>query len=189
MKEDIKKNSGFTLVEILVAMTVFVVASIMFMATFNLVSQSTMRAEFKRTVQQDARFAIEEMSREIRNGWNFQTNTDGSQLSFAFYQDKEVYYKKIYAGYNNDGIKTIFQQICSDEALTNCSAGVPMVSAVVGLEEGEDSGLSFRVIQPASEYPIVEIRLRLKRQNADRFASPISLITRVTSRMRTEEGM
>lgn len=197
-KEILIDNKGFTLVEVLVAMTVFVIASIMFMATFNLVSQTTMRVESSRLAQQDARYAVEQMSREIRNGWDFEVrnltgNQEGKALLYAANDaNGNPQHYLISEQYLEDDSRTIVKQLVDQNGNpTGGSTPVPLLSTVVGLtdktEGADDGGLRFRLIEPASEYPAVEIEMTVKRENLERFAKPLSIITRVTSRMRGEE--
>ncbi|MFZ5392522.1 MAG: PilW family protein [Patescibacteria group bacterium] len=191
-------NKGFTLVEVLVAMTVFIIASIMFMSTFNLVSQTTMRVESSRLAQQDARYAIEQISREIRNGWDFEVrNPTGAQEGKALFyatsdtNGNEQHYLISEQYLENDTRTIVRQLVDSNGNPTGGSTPLPMLSTVVGLtdktEGADDGGLRFRLIEPASEYPAVEIEMTVQRENAERFSKPLSVITRVTSRMRGEE--
>ncbi len=198
MKQTLIDNKGFTLVEVLVAMAVFVIASMMFMATFNMVSQTTMRVESSRLAQQDVRYAVEQISREIRNGWDFQVQditgtSEGKSLVYATVDTNgNTQYFRIREAYlDNSDNPTIVKELYDPVGGVALSSPVPMLSTVVGLTdktEGEnDGGLRFRLIEPASEYPAVEMELTVKRENMDRFAKPLSVVTRVTSRMRSEE--
>jgi hypothetical protein len=59
-----------------VATTVFLLASMMFMGIFTTISNTTLMVEGNRLAQQDSRYAIEMVAREIRNGKNFEISTD-----------------------------------------------------------------------------------------------------------------
>lgn len=61
-------NSGFTLVEILVAMAIFVTAATAIAAIFSYTTASQRKTEIVQKAQGDARFAMEVLSQEIRKG-------------------------------------------------------------------------------------------------------------------------
>ena len=62
------KSSGFTLVEILVSMTIFLSVSGLIIGTYNYVLRLNQRAQNIRLASDNARYLMEYLTREIRNG-------------------------------------------------------------------------------------------------------------------------
>lgn len=173
-------QSGFTLVEILIAAMVFLLASVMFMGVFSMVSNATIRVENERFAQQDARYAIEQVSREVRGGWDFETADAGKTLRYKTLSDGAVLDCEMYFEVLDEGTE-------DEKGVVNKSCdlidGVQQLSSgVINVEDFE-----FAVIQPANEYASVELRMKVKRQDFDRLAKSVELSTRVTSRMRSYE--
>lgn len=63
-----RREDGFTLVELLVSMSIFVVVLIIFLTTFTVVQAAVQREEDKSRNNDQARLAMEELDREIRSG-------------------------------------------------------------------------------------------------------------------------
>jgi prepilin-type N-terminal cleavage/methylation domain-containing protein len=63
-----RREDGFTLVELLVSMSIFVVVLIIFLTTFTVVQTAAQREEDKSRNNDQARLAMEELDREIRSG-------------------------------------------------------------------------------------------------------------------------
>ena len=63
-----RREDGFTLVEMLVAMSIFVVVLVIFLTTFTVVQTAAQREEDKSRNNDQARLAMEELDREIRSG-------------------------------------------------------------------------------------------------------------------------
>ncbi|MFA4930428.1 MAG: prepilin-type N-terminal cleavage/methylation domain-containing protein [Patescibacteria group bacterium] len=181
MKKTYKNQSGFTLVEILIAAMIFMLSSIMFMGVFSMVSNATLRVENERFAQQDARYAIEQVSREIRGGWDFETADGGKTLEYKSLSvdgdlmDCSMYFELMDEG--TDNAKGVINKQC------DLLSGVQQLSSgVINVEDFE-----FAVIQPANEYASVELRMKVKRQDFNKLAKSVELSTRVTSRMRSYE--
>lgn len=75
----IKKQNGFTLVELLVAITVFVVVITSATAIYIAVIRSQQKTNAQRQTSQDARYAIETITREVRMATGG-TVRDGNEL-------------------------------------------------------------------------------------------------------------
>ncbi len=185
IKKFASEQSGFTLIEILVATTVFVLASMMFMGIFATVSNTTLQVEGNRLAQQDSRYAIEMIAREVRNGCNFEIEDGGADGQVLKYNSGtcdlstdpvvwEIYSKKI----NNDG-EEYFVLYKKQEGAT--IDGTQLTSDEVAIKN-----INFQVIQPANEYPIVEVAMEVYRQGFKKVqdATTTTLTTRVTSRVR-----
>jgi prepilin-type N-terminal cleavage/methylation domain-containing protein len=175
-KQFISPSSGFTLIEIIVATTVFVIASVMFMGIFSTISNVTMRVEGQRFAMQDARYAIEQASREIRDGWNFRFD-DPSNKQKLTYDNADGTYVMEYittgTGNNVQGELVRYPQGAVD------TTGEKLTSTISDVQS-----FAFDIIQPPGDYPIIEIRMTLNRQDFEKFKEPIELSTRVTSRTR-----
>lgn len=98
MRNDkLKLNSGFTLIEMMVALAVFMVVMTITLAAFLNIVDIQKKTEAFRKVNDNLNFSMEMMMREIREGWGY---CDGScdvegQESFTFTsraEKKEVTY-------------------------------------------------------------------------------------------------
>lgn len=187
MKNIIKKfasdQSGFTLIEILVATVVFAIGSMMFMGIFTTISNTTLRVEGNRLAQQDSRYAIEMISREIRNGCNFEVEQDGELLKYTSGScdlstnptSWEIYARTVT---NTDGEQYL---VLNKRQSGQTIDGTQLTSDEVAIKD-----VNFQVIQPANEYPIVEVSMEIYRQGFKKVqdATTTTLTTRVTSRVR-----
>ena len=68
MLSNVKKENGFTLVEMLVTMSIFVTAITTLSAIFLLTNQSQRKNKALQDIQTDARFSMEVVSQQIRRG-------------------------------------------------------------------------------------------------------------------------
>jgi type II secretory pathway pseudopilin PulG len=80
-KKDYTK--GFTIVEMLVSVGVFVVVITTLMTAFLNINDLQKRAENLRTVNDNISFSAETMMREIRAGSNYQVSPDGTTLTIT----------------------------------------------------------------------------------------------------------
>ncbi|HPH78724.1 MAG TPA: prepilin-type N-terminal cleavage/methylation domain-containing protein [bacterium] len=169
-----REESGFTLIEILVATTVFLLASMMFMGIFMTISNTTLRVEGNRLAQQDSRYAIEMISREIRNGKDFEVSDDGKELTYI---DKDDVSYRLFTQTETDKdgneYVVLFRQ--------NGNITTQLTSSVVDMRD-----INFRIYEPANEYPSVEITMTVKRNGYEKLGSgsTVTLKTMVTSRVR-----
>lgn len=85
------KNSGLTLIELMVAMGIFGFVMVIVFGVFGLALKSQRRIIALRNVEDNARFAIELMAREIRTGQTFVGGT--GFLSFTNAKDEYVIYR------------------------------------------------------------------------------------------------
>jgi len=82
MNKKINNNSGFTLVEILVAMSIFVTAMIAVTAIFSFSNQTQRTTQAVQELQSDARFAMEIMAQQIRRSSIYYASTQyGGSIS------------------------------------------------------------------------------------------------------------
>ena len=78
----IDKKRGFTLIEIMVAMSIFMIVMLMAIGALFVTSNSAKKAKALRTAMDNVNFAMENMSRNLRMGSNFNcTSTPVSSSS------------------------------------------------------------------------------------------------------------
>lgn len=86
----IKSKKGYTLIELVVAMFVFIVAATLISGLFVRSIQTQRQSNHLTVINSDASFIIERMNREVREGYNFtspDTNgdcSDGSSETLEF---------------------------------------------------------------------------------------------------------
>jgi prepilin-type N-terminal cleavage/methylation domain-containing protein len=73
-----KKNGGFTLIELMVATSIFVVVMLIAMGSLLIASDSARKAQSLRSAMDNVSFAIETMSRALRVGTDYSCDTDTS---------------------------------------------------------------------------------------------------------------
>lgn len=169
--KQLKSEVGFTLVEIIVATTVFVTATMLFMGVFSTISNNTLIIENTRLAQQDARYAIEQISREVRNGWNYDVDTTGEILSYQTCEDGTIVDHELQLVKDSDDQGRIVKVTgLMEEDITSSLSDV--------------NSFSFAIDQPAGMYPLVEIHMNVKRSEFDRFANELEFTTKVGSRVR-----
>lgn len=78
MENKYKKEEGYTLAELVVAMSVFIVASTLISGLFVRSLQTQRQSNHLTTINSDASFIIERMNREVREGYTF-TSPDANQ--------------------------------------------------------------------------------------------------------------
>jgi|GEM_PF-6281351 len=172
LAKQITNEQGFTLIEIIVATTVFVTATMLFMGVFSTISNNTLVIEGTRLAQQDARYAIEQVSREVRNGWNYEIDLAGEILTYETCEDGAIVTHEL--RYVTEG---------DDQGvLLKSTPGYPDERITSSLSDIES--FSFAIDQPAGMYPLVQIDMKLKRSEFDRFANELEFTTKVGSRVR-----
>lgn len=91
MRKKNNKESGLTLIEVIVAIGIFGLVVSMAFGIFGLALTSQRRIIALKNVEDNTRFAIELMAREIRTGKNFSGNT--SLLSFTNAKSESIVYR------------------------------------------------------------------------------------------------
>lgn len=66
--DSLKRNHGFTLVELLVAMSIFVVVSLISVTVFAQIIRSQTYLNDRRNLQEEGRFLLEKIVKELKNG-------------------------------------------------------------------------------------------------------------------------
>jgi len=169
------KNSGFTLVEIIVATTVFVTATMLFMGVFSSISNNTLLIENTRLAQQDARYAIEQIAAEVRGGWNYSVAPGGGPvLSYESCEDGVIKENELRWIEDGTGQGLIVKQ----------TVGQPDVQVTSSLADVEN--LNFVLDQPSGMYPLVQIDMKLKKSESKRYVNELEFSTKVGSRVREQ---
>lgn len=88
----INKEKGLTMIELIVAVGIFGLVISMVFGIFGLAIVSQRRIIALRNVEDNIRFTIESMAREIRTGKDFNINSDGS-LSFTNAKGESIVYR------------------------------------------------------------------------------------------------
>jgi type II secretory pathway pseudopilin PulG len=154
------KNAGFTLAELLVAMSVFIIVTVVAVGAFIQSLKSERHLVTMIAVDNEIQTALEQMAREIRTGYLFTTPTNQSSLSF----------------YNASGASTIYELSSTNALLRN---GVPITSSNVVVKS-----LNFIVSQnsgPCSPWRVT-INLGVGAAGADKSVAPVYIQTTVSSR-------
>lgn len=87
-----KLVSGFTLIELMVAVSIFMIIMIMAMGSVIVVSDVSKKADKLRNSMDSVNFAMESMTRSIRMGTNYESGDDS--ISFISSDGKNILYYK-----------------------------------------------------------------------------------------------
>ncbi len=155
------KNAGFTLAELLVAMSVFIIVTVVAVGAFIQSLKSERHLVTMIAVDNEIQTALEQMSREIRTGYLFTTSTNPSVL-LSFY--------------NASGASTTYRLSSANALLRN---GVPITSSNVVVKS-----LNFIVSQNSGSCSPwrVTINLGVGAAGADKSVAPVYIQTTVSSR-------
>jgi type II secretory pathway pseudopilin PulG len=77
-KINLQSNSGFTLIEIMVSLSIFMIVMIVAMGSLMITSDSSNKSRKLSFAMDNINFAMESMSRNIRMGTNYTCVTDGT---------------------------------------------------------------------------------------------------------------
>lgn len=86
-----QKNKGFTLIELMVAISIFMMIMIMAMGAVIVASDASKKADKLRTAMDNVNFAMESMTRSIRMGTSY--DASGGNFSFTSSEQKNISYK------------------------------------------------------------------------------------------------
>lgn len=117
----LKSKSGFTLIEMMVALTVFMVVMTITLAAFLNVVDIQRKTEAFRKVNDNLNFSMEMMMREIREGkgynsggesFNFTSRAESTEVTYSLNKenDKDQFIKRCVGACNEGG-----QRITSDD--------------------------------------------------------------------------
>lgn len=142
-----KSNKGFSLVELLVAMTIFVLIALMIMETFFSVMENRRKVRAVEQDVEDARYAMELMAKTVRMSSVFYSSV--GSIEFYDYSQAGCYRYRMNNGrIIKDGPGIAEQTTTADEKLkvTNCSFNGSENSARI-TGDGVVHSLSFDVIE------------------------------------------
>ncbi|MFA6077413.1 MAG: type II secretion system protein [Candidatus Paceibacterota bacterium] len=102
-KNNTNKQKGFTLIELMVATSLFVVVATVSVMALITVKDANAKAQTKRNVLDNLNFAVENMARNLRVGKNYSCDSDvvilpgrdcndGTEITFTDYQGDHVTY-------------------------------------------------------------------------------------------------
>lgn len=77
----LKRNSGFTLIEVMVSATLFSIVMVVCIGSLVSINDSNKKAQITRTVIDNLNFAMENMARNMRIGTNYHCDYDVSQIT------------------------------------------------------------------------------------------------------------
>lgn len=86
-------NKGFTIIEMLIAVTVFVVVITVSLASFLNITDVQRKAEAFRSINDNLNFSLETMAREIRTSTNYNVGTDGTSITVNNVSNENVTYR------------------------------------------------------------------------------------------------
>lgn len=82
---NIKKNKGFSLIEILISIGIFTLITVVAIGSFMSTSNSAKKSKALRIAMDNVNFAMDNITRELRVGSNYNDNSPKSQISFTPY--------------------------------------------------------------------------------------------------------
>lgn len=87
-----KNQRGLTLIELIVAVAVFSLVIVAIVGIFASASKAQRKVFESQNVIDNARFAIEAISRDVRMGMGFSVEGDFDRLNFTDFKGRSVYY-------------------------------------------------------------------------------------------------
>lgn len=78
-----KGDQGFSLIEMMIAMTVFILVMVVAIGSFMSSSDSAKKSKALRIAMDNVNFAMDNITRELRLGFNYADNSPTSQISFS----------------------------------------------------------------------------------------------------------
>lgn len=113
-----KNNKGFTLIEMMVAVSIFAIVALIVSGTFVILAQSYRQIQINRTITDNLNFALDSLTLQLRYGGEY--TVLGDSISFEEYRINEegrYAFRKI--GYSYDGENKTIKQ-CTGDSLDNC---------------------------------------------------------------------
>lgn len=150
------KNKGFTLLELMVALTIFIVVSIIAVSIFVTAVQNQRRQFLVQNLQDNARFILELISKEIRMNRGIETGT-ASELKILDQDGDRVRYKFENIG----GLNSLTRIEKKNDGggapqIGNGEQGSPLNSSQINIE-----GKFYVVFGSATQQPKVTINMLL----------------------------
>lgn len=169
---------GFTLIEILVAISIFAIVMTLSLGAFLNISDIQKKTESFRVVNDSLNFIMEAMVREIKEGYNYKCE-NGTCNSFSFTMGtagvaEEITYARIEDSGNGRGNITRKQgELADEQRITPNSLDIQDLTFTT---RGDDPG-------PAdTTQPLVTINLSAESGKKDKLKSQLNLQTTVSQR-------
>jgi len=90
---DYSVRSGFTLIEMIVAVSLFTMVSFVAIGSLITIADANRKVNSLRTTMDNVNFAIESMSRDIRTGTGYSVTGDNKKISFTDQNGASVQYR------------------------------------------------------------------------------------------------
>ncbi|KKT19181.1 MAG: hypothetical protein UW04_C0049G0003 [Parcubacteria group bacterium GW2011_GWB1_43_8] len=161
MKKKNSKIGGFTLIELIVALGVFMVVMTITLSAFLNIMDIQKKTEAFRKVNDNLNFAMEAMMREIREGKSYSdADCSGADFCFTNKDEKDIKYQLNEEGYierkegtdewlrmTSDGIKItrLSFLVSGEEAYPSGDRQQPLVVISIGGESGEKEKLKSKL--------------------------------------------
>ncbi|MFH1308790.1 MAG: type II secretion system protein [Patescibacteria group bacterium] len=193
----LKKESGFTIIEMMVAISIFLVVILYGMQGLLNANVVHKKAQDMRSILDSLTFSLDDMSKNIRTGYNYHCNTsvfdsnldidtplsceDGYGISFeeangnpGFIDDQWTYFVsadgKLFKSTGGTCIEGCAFQLTPDEVILNTSSGFDII--------GAESPLA-----GDTQQPLVIIRLSGEIEGKNNTTTPFSIETAVSQRL------
>lgn len=158
----VKPRSGFTLIEIMVATTIFAIAIVMVTASFGMANKWQKQVKANREIIEAGRFAMEKISRDVRTAKK--TENNNSVLRITNQDDSVIIYSV-----DNPVSKILSYQQCSPDLVT-CTNASPLIdSTKVFVENNSETDPNQWFVQAASGGNLINVQLFLSpKSNPDK---------------------
>lgn len=170
LKKLIRKNSGFSLVEMIVAMGIFLVVVSVIVLFFNQSLIIQRRVFSSQNIQDNIRYAIEFMAREIRMGSDFSVGEGATQKGDMLLASDTLKF----TNYKNESVTYTWDQNISSQTyhliLRN---GVPIISQNIEV-------YNFAFILRQDSQPRITLIVEAKMKNAKKPEEQIPIIVQTT---------
>lgn len=156
-----ERKRAFTLIEIMVATTIFAIAIVMVTASFGMANKWQKQVKANREIAEAGRFAMEKISRDARTAKK--TENNNSVLRITNQDDSIIIYSV-------DPVnKTLSYQQCSSD-LTTCTNASPLIdSTKVSVENNSETDSNQWFVQAASDGNLINVQLFLSpKSNPDK---------------------
>ena len=152
---------GMTLIEIVISMTLFSVAALVAVYTFTSIVQLQQKGATQRMVQQNSRYIIETISREVRDGISVDVQDNGNSLRIVGSDSAEsaIHYRYLPQGGGNPaGENIILRQFCNT---SGCSEWQRITSEEVRVLPPAEKSVFERVASQASSRAFIRLNLNV----------------------------
>lgn len=111
-----KTKGGFTLIELMVATSIFMIIMLVAMGSIVISSNASKRAQKLRYAMDNVNFALESMTRSIRMGTDYEERDNGNGISFNLADENGENIKRIYYFMGEkDGKSSLYRKIDSSD--------------------------------------------------------------------------